>query len=202
MDVALAGGIELEKVSFRYSDHSPPVVQDVSLRIEPGQMVAIVGRSGAGKSTLANLLLGLYLPTSGRVLYDGEDLTRMDLRSLRAQMGIVLQEPAFFGSTLRDNITLSNPDLPLERVVEAAKLAQIHDDILAMPMGYDTILVDRGAPCPVASGSGWPWRGRSCTARRCCCWTRPRAHWMPSPRARSSRRWRACSARESSSPTG
>ncbi|PTL79848.1 peptidase domain-containing ABC transporter [Vitiosangium sp. GDMCC 1.1324] len=140
----LKGAIELERVSFRYSINSPTVVQDVSLRIEPGQMVAIVGRSGAGKSTLANLLLGLYLPTSGRVLYDGVDLGHLDLRSLRSQMGIVLQDPSFFGSSLRDNITLGSPGLPLERVVEAAKLAQVHDDILAMPMQYDTLLVDRG----------------------------------------------------------
>ncbi|HEX8822199.1 MAG TPA: ATP-binding cassette domain-containing protein, partial [Archangium sp.] len=133
-----------EKVSFRYSANSPPVVRDVSLRIEPGQMVAIVGRSGAGKSTLANLLLGLYLPTSGRVVYDGVDLHNLDLRSVRGQMGVVLQDPSFFGSSLRDNITLGSPGLPLERVVEAAKLANIHDDILAMPMQYDTLLVDRG----------------------------------------------------------
>ncbi|MBM7116772.1 peptidase domain-containing ABC transporter [Archangium primigenium] len=140
----LKGAIELEKVSFRYSAHSAPVVRDVSLRIEPGQMVALVGRSGAGKSTLANLLLGLYLPTGGRVLYDGVDLNSLDLRSMRAQMGIVLQDPSFFGSSLRDNVTLGSPGLPLERVVEACKLAHVHDDILAMPMQYDTLLVDRG----------------------------------------------------------
>jgi ABC-type bacteriocin/lantibiotic exporter with double-glycine peptidase domain len=140
----LQGAIELEKVSFRYSAASPLVVQDVSLRIEPGQMVALVGRSGAGKSTLANLLLGLYLPTSGRVLYDGVDLNHLDLRDLRSQMGIVLQDPSFFGFSLRDNITLSKPELPLQRVVGASKLAHIHDDILAMPMQYDTLLVDRG----------------------------------------------------------
>jgi ABC-type bacteriocin/lantibiotic exporter with double-glycine peptidase domain len=142
--VVLGGAIELDKVSFRYGVSSPLVVKDVSLRIEPGQMVAIIGRSGAGKTSLANLLLGLYLPTSGRVVYDGMDLNSVDLRSLRSQMGSVLQEPAFFNSSLRDNITLGKPDLPLERVVEAAKLAHIHDDIMAMPMQYDTLLVDRG----------------------------------------------------------
>jgi ABC-type bacteriocin/lantibiotic exporter with double-glycine peptidase domain len=141
----LEGGIELERVSFRYSPQAPLVVQDVSVRIEPGQFVAIVGRSGAGKSTLANLLLGLYLPTTGRVLFDGNDLTELDLHSVRTQLGVVPQEPAFFGSTIRGNIALGDPASALEPVVEAARRARIHEDIMAMPMGYDTPLVDRGA---------------------------------------------------------
>ncbi|OJH38047.1 peptidase domain-containing ABC transporter [Cystobacter ferrugineus] len=142
--LTLEGAIELEKVSFRYNAASSWVVRDISLRIEPGQMVAIVGRSGAGKTTLANLLLGLYLPTSGRVLYDGLDLASLDLRSLRGQMGIVLQDPAFFAFSLRDNISLGAPELPMDRVVEAGKLAHIHDDIMDMPMQYNTLMVDRG----------------------------------------------------------
>ena len=141
----LKGGIELERVSFRYAPTAPLVVKDVSVRIEPGQFVAIVGRSGAGKSTLANLLLGLYLPTSGRVLYDGADLGDLDLQSVRSQMGVVPQEPAFFSTTLRGNIALRDPTLPLEPILEASKLARLHDDVTAMPMGYDTPLVDRGA---------------------------------------------------------
>ena len=140
----ITGAIELEKVSFQYAPTQPAVVKDVSLRIEPGQMVAIVGRSGAGKSTLASLLLGLYLPTSGRVLYGGEDLSHLDLRAVRSRMGVVLQDSSFFTSSLRDNITLSSPELGMDRIQEAAKLAHIHDDILAMPMKYDTVLVDRG----------------------------------------------------------
>jgi ABC-type bacteriocin/lantibiotic exporter with double-glycine peptidase domain len=143
--VKLKGGIELDRVSFRYSPTSPLVVQDVSVRIEPGQSVAIVGRSGAGKTTLANLLLGLYLPTSGHVLFDGEDLTELDLHTVRGQMGVVPQEPTFFSSTIRANIAITDPTSPLEPVIEAARLAQLHDDLQAMPMGYDTPLVDRGA---------------------------------------------------------
>jgi ABC-type bacteriocin/lantibiotic exporter with double-glycine peptidase domain len=121
------------------------VVRDVSVRIEPGQFVAIVGRSGAGKSTLASLLLGLYLPSSGRVLFDGADLAELDLHSVRNQLGVVPQEPAFFGSTLRANIALGDPAAPLEPVIEAARQAQLHEDVMAMPMGYDTPMVDRGA---------------------------------------------------------
>ena len=140
----LQGSIQLEQVSFRYGPRSPLVVQDITLELKAGQFVAIVGPSGAGKSTLAQLLLGLYLPTSGRVLYDGEDLSHLDLRAVRSRMGVVLQDSTFFTSSLRDNITLSNPELGMEHVQAAAKLAHIHDDILAMPMKYDTVLVDRG----------------------------------------------------------
>ncbi|RKG95925.1 peptidase domain-containing ABC transporter [Corallococcus carmarthensis] len=140
----IKGAIELDKVTFQYAATLPPVIQDVSLRIVPGQMVAIVGRSGAGKSTLASLLLGLYLPTSGRVLYDDMDLSHLDLRCVRSQLGVVLQDASFFTSSLRDNITLGNPDLPMSRVEAAAKLAHIHDDIIAMPMKYETMMVDRG----------------------------------------------------------
>ncbi|AKQ65938.1 Lipid A export ATP-binding/permease protein MsbA [Myxococcus hansupus] len=140
----LKGGITLEGVSFRYHPNSAPVVHDVSVRIHPGQMVAIVGRSGAGKSTLANLLLGLYLPTSGRVRYDEMDLSDLDLRAVRGQMGCVLQEPAFFGASIRDNISLNDPEMSLDQVKEAATLAQIHDDIMAMPLQYATPMVDRG----------------------------------------------------------
>ena len=143
--VSLRGGIELDNVAFRYSPMAPLVVQDVSVKIEPGQFVAIVGRSGAGKSTLASLLLGLYLPTTGRVLFDGQDLSELDLHSVRNQLGVVPQEPAFFSSTLRANIALGDPNASLEPITEAARLAQLHDDILAMPMGYDTPLIDRGA---------------------------------------------------------
>lgn len=140
----LNGDIALEDVSFRYSPLTPLVVSNVSVRIQRGQLVAIVGRSGAGKSTLAHLLLGLYLPTSGRIGFDGHDLREMDLRSVRRQMGIVPQNPVLFGGSIRSNIALSQPDTPLPVVMEAAKLAQIHDEIAQMPMAYETALVDRG----------------------------------------------------------
>ena len=140
----LSGAVELEKVSFSYSPHSPAGVRDVSVKVAPGQKVALVGRSGAGKSTLAKLMLGLYRPSSGRVLYDGLDLTGLDLHSVRRQFGIVTQRAYLFGTTIRENITLKDPGIPMSEVVEAAKLACVHDDIMAMPMGYETIVADGG----------------------------------------------------------
>jgi ATP-binding cassette subfamily B protein len=141
----LSGRIRAERVSFSYGPLAPVVVKNVSLKVKPGQQLGIVGRTGSGKSTLAHLLLGLYPPTSGRILFDGRDLAQLDLRSLRRQIGIVTQRPYLFGASIRQNIALSNPAMPLEEVVEAAKLACIHDEIIAMPMGYDTRLVDGGA---------------------------------------------------------
>ncbi|MBI4511350.1 MAG: peptidase domain-containing ABC transporter [Deltaproteobacteria bacterium] len=141
----LSGRIMLDKVSFRYGPTTPLVVQEVSLRIEPGQFVAIVGRSGSGKSTLASLLLGLYKPTSGRIMYDGIDLADLEIRSVREQLGIVVQRPYLFGTSIRANIALSDPTIPLDRVVEACRLAQIHDEVTEMPMGVETLLLDGGA---------------------------------------------------------
>ncbi|MBI4749278.1 MAG: peptidase domain-containing ABC transporter [Acidobacteria bacterium] len=141
---ALHGRITLENVSFRYGSLSPLVVDGVSLNIQAGQKVALVGRSGAGKSTLAKLMLGLYQPTSGHILFDGADLSGLDLHSVRNQLGIITQRPYVFGDSIRSNIGIANPTLPLPAIMEAAKLACIHDDILAMPMGYETLLMDGG----------------------------------------------------------
>ena len=141
----LQGSITLDCVSFRYGPLAPLAVQEVSLEIKPGQFVAIVGRSGAGKSTLANLLLGLHQPTAGQIRYDGVDLAGLEVRSVRSQLGIVPQHPHLFGATVRENIALVNPALPLAAVIEAAQLACIHEHILALPMRYETILADGGA---------------------------------------------------------
>jgi ATP-binding cassette subfamily B protein len=141
----LTGRVRADGVSFAYGGPlAPLVVNDVSLEVQPGQLVGIVGRSGSGKSTLACLLLGLYPPTSGKILFDGRDLAELDLKSLRGQIGIVTQRPYLFGGTIRRNIALSNPEMTHEMVVDAAKLACIHDEIVAMPMGYDTPLIDGG----------------------------------------------------------
>jgi ATP-binding cassette subfamily B protein len=141
----LTGRIEVDHVSFRYSPLDPLVVDDVSLKIEPGMLVAIVGRSGSGKSTLASLLLGLYTPASGRVLYDGIALPELDLPSVRQQLGIVTQRAYLFGSSIRGNIALVDPEMTHQDIEEAAKLAQIHGDIEQMAMRYETRLLDGGA---------------------------------------------------------
>jgi len=140
----LEGRITVEGVSFRYSPKAPLVLTDVSLDIRPGTTVALVGRSGCGKSTLASLLLGLYAPTEGRILYDGHQLADLDLRAVRKKLGVVVQQPHVFSTTVRANIALADPATPLARVEEAAKRACIHDDILRMPMGYDTPLLGGG----------------------------------------------------------
>ena len=141
----LSGRIRADDVSFAYNTLAPTVVSNVSLEIQPGQHIGIVGRSGSGKSTLAHLLLGLYRPTSGRIEFDSQDLAELDAGSVRRQLGIVTQRPYLFGSSVRQNIALINPDLAVEAVIEAARIACVHDDIMAMPMGYDTKLHDGGA---------------------------------------------------------
>lgn len=140
-----AGAIELDDVSFRYSPQGPWAIEHCSLSIEAGHTVAIVGRSGSGKSTLANLVLVLHQPTEGTIRYDGLPERSLDLKSLRHRFGVVLQESALFSGSIRDNIALCDPTMALDRVVAAAQRAAIHDDIVMLPMGYETNLADRGA---------------------------------------------------------
>ncbi len=141
----LAGRIELKNVNFRYHPDAPVVLRDVSLTIRAGQKVAIVGPTGAGKSTLGLLLLGLYAPDEGEILYDGLPLNRLNYRTLRQQFGVVLQEPFLFSGSIRHNIAFRDPDLSLNRVTEAARLAVIHDEVQHMPMGYETLVAEGGA---------------------------------------------------------
>jgi ABC-type bacteriocin/lantibiotic exporter with double-glycine peptidase domain len=140
----LRGRVELRNVSFRYHRDGSLVLRDINLAIQPGQTVALVGRTGSGKSTLAALLLGMYEPSRGHVLYDGVPITRLDYRMLRSQCGIVLQDSFLFSGTIRDNIALHDPLVPLDKVVWAASMACIHDDIQKFPMGYDTRVSEGG----------------------------------------------------------
>jgi subfamily B ATP-binding cassette protein HlyB/CyaB len=141
----LAGRIEFDQVVFRYRPDAPEVLRGIDLAIEPGEVIGIVGRSGSGKSTLAKLAQRLYLPERGRVLVDGIDLAMADSGSLRRQIGVVLQENMLFNRSIRDNIALADPGLPIEAVMAAAKLAGAHEFILELTEGYDTLVGEHGS---------------------------------------------------------
>ena len=140
----LSGSIELSKVSFRYRESMPWVIDGLSLKIRPGEYVAIVGSTGCGKSTLMRLLLGFEKPEKGAVYYDGKDLEKLDLRSLRRRIGTVMQSGSLFQGDIYSNIVISDPRLSLEEAWEAAEIAGIADDIRAMPMGMQTLISDGG----------------------------------------------------------
>ncbi len=141
----LGGRVAAEEVSFRYGPNAPPAVADVSFELAPGSLLAVVGASGSGKSTLAGLLAGLYAPQTGRIRYDGADLRDLDLAWLRRRIGFVPQHPFLFALSIRANLALTDPGLPLSRLREAARLAGIDEEIEDLPMGYDTVLADYGA---------------------------------------------------------
>ena len=136
----LSGGIELSHVSFRYSETMPWVLEDLSLKIQPGQYVAIVGKTGCGKSTLLRLLMGFEAAQKGAIYYDGKNINSLDLKSLRKKLGVVMQNGKLFQGDIYSNITISAPWLTLNQAWEAAELADIADDIRAMPMGMHTII--------------------------------------------------------------
>ena len=139
----LVGEIWLEGVGFQY-DPMRPWYSRRSTTYQPGQKVAIVGRTGSGKSTLGNLLLGLYLPTKGTIFYDRIPLHTLNYHEVRAQFGVVTQEAHIFGGSIRENIALNFPDMPLELVIRAAQFAAIHEDIMWMPMEYETMVSEGG----------------------------------------------------------
>jgi ATP-binding cassette, subfamily B, bacterial len=141
---SLRGSIELRNLTFRYSVGAPDALHNISLAIASGEKVAIVGRSGSGKSTLIRLLLGLYEPNDGDILFDGTSIRHMDYRALRRQLGVVLQEPFLFSGTMRDNISFARPGASLQEVIDAACIAGIHDDICRFPMKYETRLAEGG----------------------------------------------------------
>jgi subfamily B ATP-binding cassette protein HlyB/CyaB len=141
----IRGDIAFEHVTFRYRIDGPEVLHDVSFGAPAGQIVGIVGPSGSGKSTLAKLIQRLYVPEAGRVLVDGVDLAMVDTAWLRRQVGMVLQENVLFNRSVRDNIALADPAMPMERVIAAASLAGAHEFVLELPEGYDTIVGERGS---------------------------------------------------------
>lgn len=141
----LKGDVTFDHISFRYSPDGRQILKDISVHVSPGEVIGIVGRSGSGKSTLTKLLQRLYVPESGQVLVDGVDLTMVDTNWLRQNIGVVLQENFLFNRSVRENIALAQPGLPMEAVIQAAKLAGAHEFILELSHGYDTPIEEQGA---------------------------------------------------------
>ena len=141
---AFRGIVKFENVNFGY-EHGKALLQQINLEIQAGQHIALVGPSGGGKSTLVSLVLRLYDPVQGRLTIDGRDIREYTLESLRQQISVVLQDNVLFATTVRENIAYGSPNASLEQVEEAARLANAHDFIQALPQGYETILGERGA---------------------------------------------------------
>ena len=140
----LKGAIQFDAVTFRYRPEAPPVLQNLSVAVRPGEVIGIVGRSGSGKSTLTKLIQRLYTPEQGRVLVDGIDIALIDAAQLRRQIGVVLQENWLFNRSVRENIAIADPAAPIEAVIAVAQLAGAHEFISELPEGYDTIVGEQG----------------------------------------------------------
>lgn len=146
----VTGHVRFQEVTFRYRPDGPEVMKKMSFSVEPGHMIGIVGRSGSGKSTIAKLLQRLYVPERGRILVDGVDLSQVDPAWLRRQVGVVLQENVLLSGSVRSNIALTDPGLPMEQVIQAAKMAGAHEFILELTEGYDTLIGEHG--CTLSGG--------------------------------------------------
>ena len=138
----ISGAVEIDHLSFRYNDSGPFILDDLSFKIKPGQYVAIVGKTGCGKSTLVRLLLGFEKPLKGGIYYDGKDISSIDLRSLRRNIGVVTQNGRLFQGDIFSNIVIAAPHLTLSEAWEAARLAGIDEDIREMPMGMHTLICE------------------------------------------------------------
>jgi len=141
---AVEGRVVFENVSFRYIEHGEPVLSNVNLEAEPGQVIALLGATGSGKSTIINLIPRFYDVSEGRVIVDGVDVRDVTIESLRSQIGIVFQETTLFAGTIRENIAFGRPDATEDEIVAAAKAAEAHDFILDFPNGYETNVAERG----------------------------------------------------------
>src|SRR6058998_2407566 len=139
----LRGAVRFEAVSFAY-EPGRPALDEIACDVQPGELVALMGPSGSGKTTFISLILRLYDPTAGRVLIDGRDIREYTLASLRAQMSVVLQDSLLFAATIRDNIAYGAPGTPHEAIEAAARLANAHAFVEALPKGYDTMVGERG----------------------------------------------------------
>ncbi len=140
---SILGEVKFHNMTFGYDAHKP-VLRDINLHVQPGEMIGLVGHSGAGKSTLINLICCFYTPDAGRLEIDGEDIKQINLKDLRRQIGVVLQEPYLFSGTIAENISYANPDASMEEIITAAKAANAHEFIIKFPDGYDTEVGERG----------------------------------------------------------
>ncbi len=141
----ITGSVTFQEVSFSFQKGGPEVLKNVNIKIKPGEFVGIAGQSGSGKSTLMKLLPRLYRLEKGTILIDNYNINKVELYSLRRQVGIVPQDPLLFSGTVSENIALTDPDLTSEEIVRAAKIADAHDFIMELPMGYSTNVGERGA---------------------------------------------------------
>jgi ATP-binding cassette subfamily C protein len=141
----LDGSIELSHITFRYQPDASAVINDLSLRINKGEYLAIVGPSGCGKSTILRLLLGFEKPEAGNIYYGGHDINKVDIRAIRKQLGVVMQNSQLMIGDIRSNVLGTNPNLTIEDAVEALKMAGIYQDIEAMPMGIFTVISEGGS---------------------------------------------------------
>ncbi|MCL1481101.1 MULTISPECIES: type I secretion system permease/ATPase [unclassified Marinobacter] len=141
----LVGRITLDQVTFRYRPEAPPVLNTISLDIQAGEVIGIVGRSGSGKSTLTKLVQRLYTPEGGRLLVDGIDISLIDAAQLRRQVGVVLQDNLLFNRSVRENIAITDPAAPIEAVIQVAQLAGAHEFISELPESYDTVVGEQGS---------------------------------------------------------
>lgn len=139
----IAGEVKFHNMTFGYDSHKP-VLRDINLHVQPGEMIGLVGHSGAGKSTLINLICRFYTPDSGQLEIDGENIEEINLKDLRQQIGVVLQDPYLFSGTIAENIAYAHPDASMEDIIAAAKAANAHEFIVKFPDGYDTEVGERG----------------------------------------------------------
>jgi ATP-binding cassette subfamily B protein len=142
---AIKGAVTFENVAFRFKPHGPLNLNNVNLEFPAGTFVAVVGQSGAGKSTLTKLLSRLYEAESGRILIDNYDISKVELYSLRRQIGVVPQDTLLFEGTVQENIALTNADATTEEIIQAAQVAAAHEFIMGLPNGYNTRVGERGS---------------------------------------------------------
>ena len=141
----IKGSITFENINFNFLKNTKPILENINLSIKEHHFIGVVGQSGSGKSTLMKLLPRLYNPDSGRILIDGYDIQKVELDSLRNQIGIVPQEPYSFSGTISENISLANPEINEEEIINVAKLANAHDFIMELPNGYSSKVLERGS---------------------------------------------------------